>query len=135
MDINIKNKNGETPLITLLRGVKHPSPLPLNAKTFREVLEILIFNNPDAELNKSAVQAGIKVDEFFWTRFRWQVLEISGAYILDGKEHCIHSIGGNHAMNFIAPLLIECGFIYCKSNLSKTTSSRVVISGTSSKKS
>ena len=114
-DIDINNKHGETPITQHLRGVEHW--FVLNIKKFREVLALLIFENPDVELNKSAVEEGIKVDEFFMKRVSSQIFKISGAYILDVEEHSVFSTEDGYALNFITPLLIECGFIYSRSIL------------------
>lgn len=114
-DINIKNKHGETLLTQHLRKIE--IWYVLNVKKFREVLAILICANPDIELNKSAIEDGIKMDEFFRKRVSSQTLKISGAYVLDGQEHSVFATENDYALNFIAPLLIECGFIYSRSTL------------------
>ena len=62
-DINIKNIHGETPLIHHLRKIDHW--FVLNVKEFHEVLEILLYENPDVQLHKTAVEDAIKMDEFF----------------------------------------------------------------------
>ena len=114
-DINIKNNHGATPLTLHLRKID--SWFFLNIKKFREVLAILICENPDVELNESAVEDGIKIDEFFMKRVSSQTFKISGAYLLDGQEHSVYASEDGYAMNFIAPLLIECGFLYSQSIL------------------
>ena len=75
---------------------------------FRRLLELLIFWNPNTkQLNKSAVKLGVKID----TRVDEYSSNIDGNYQTDGKPHFIYGHDSNAcAMNFVAPLLIECGF-------------------------
>ena len=122
-DININNDHGETPLTQHLRKID--KWFVLNVKKFREVLAILICENPDVELNKSAVEDGIKMDEFFRKRVSSQTFKISGAYLLDGQEHSVYAAEDGYALNFIAPLLIECGFIYSQSILMTAVGKRL----------
>ena len=114
-DMNIKSKLEETPLIQHLRKVEWW--YVLNVKKFRKVLAILLYENPDVELNISAVEDGIKMDEFIKTRVSFQTFKISGTYVMDGQEHSLFTAKDGYALNFIAPLLIECGFIYTQSIL------------------
>ena len=114
-DMNIKSKHAETPLIQHLRKVDRW--YVLNVKKFREVLAILLYENPDVELNLSAVEDGIKMDEFFKKRVSSQTFKIAGTYSMDGQEHSLFTAEDGYALNFIAPLLIECGFIYTQSIL------------------
>ena len=111
-DMNKKSKLEETPLIQHLRKVEW-----WNVKKFRKVLAILLYGNPDVELNISAVEDGIKMDEFITKRVSFQTFEISGTYVMDGQEHSLFTAKDGYALNFIAPLLIECGFIYTQSIL------------------
>ena len=114
-DINIKSNHGETPLIQHLRKVDRW--YVLNVKKFRKVLAILLYENPDVELNISAVEDGIKMDEFFKKRVSSQTFKISGTYSMDGQEHSLFAAEDGYALNFIAPLLMECGFLYTQSIL------------------
>ena len=112
----------KTPLIQYLTKVDRPYVLndpwyALNVKDLREVLAILLYENPDVELHKSAVEDGIKMDEFFKKNVRSQKFKISGTYTMDCHEHSLFAAEDGYALNFIAPLLIECGFIYTQSVL------------------
>ena len=117
-DIDLKNKRGQTPINLHLQSIHHWDVL--DVKQFREILAILLFENPDVQLNKSAVEDGIKADEYFKKRTSSQTFAISGTYIMDCQEHHVFSRNDGYELNFIAPLLIECGFMYSRMILSKS---------------
>ena len=54
-------------------------------------------------------------------------LEFSGLFELDGKEHYMYvdPFKDGYALNFIAPLLIECGFSYSRNVLSMALERRL----------
>ena len=108
----------------LLRLVGQSSPL--SVKKFREVLALLIVGNPDTELHKYAVEDAITMDECFMIcDGHSKKFEISGVFKMDGKEHSIYSFENGYELNFIAPLLIECGFVYQRTVLSKALEKRL----------
>lgn len=111
--IDILNDHGETPLTQLLRHTK--AFFVLNVKKFRETLTLLLFENPDVVLSKSAVLDGIHMDEFFMKRTIRFALR--GCYEMDASEHSVFPDGDSYALNFIAPMLIECGFPYSRDDL------------------
>ena len=95
-----------------------------SAKNFHEVLMLLVCANPDTELNiyESIVEHAITVDELFMISQSdiKDKLEFSGLFELDGKEHYMYvdPFKDGYELNFIAPLLIECGFSYSRNVLS-----------------
>ena len=75
----------------------------------RECLEVLIYENPSFSLNAAAVSLGLQQDEFTCS---WNWCIKTGHFLMDVKEHSHfgHDGSRDYALNFTAPLLIECGF-------------------------
>lgn len=79
---------------------------------FRKLLELLLYENPCCSKNSDAVRLGLKIDDEMnglWTPL---LKLIAGEYHMDMKEHGFfrHEDSECFALNFTAPLLIECGF-------------------------
>lgn len=104
LDINAVDSYRNTALTYFLKNIS-PSCLP--DRRFREILSVLIQENPDIELNATAVSIGIDSDmelaEKTFSKFK-----MVGEYICDGEEHLLYN--STFALNFIGPYLIECGF-------------------------
>ena len=77
---------------------------------FRRVLNLLLYENPSKVRNSDAVKLAIELDEHLEksTTFRKPL----GEFIMDGKEHSFFGLDHKeaYALNFMGPLLIECGF-------------------------
>lgn len=86
---------------------------------YRRTLEILLNENPNTELNTEAVKTGIQLDVFLKMPKMRDKADLTGDYIMDGKEHSLlgHNGKDNYPFNFIGPLLIECGFPYTQDTL------------------
>ena len=81
---------------------------------FRDAEELYIFENPDLDLHKTALLHALRVDEVLY-QMDTNVMPIAFGgrriYIMDGKEHGLQGHDGSDMdMNFMVPLLIECGF-------------------------
>ena len=70
--------------------------------------ELLLYENPCLSKNSDAVRLGLKIDDEL--NGLWS--PIAGEYLMDTKEHGLnrHDESDHFALNFTAPLLIECGF-------------------------
>ena len=80
--------------------------------SFREILETLIFENSDIELNPTAVLRGLRIDLENQKQKRTDFSVTEGIYIMDSNFHGLFEgeTGDDEALNFTAPLLIECGY-------------------------
>ena len=90
----------------------------------RDALEMLIYENADIDRNKTCVGMAISVDEIivetdllrdsYITYFYGDInddIGYSGAYKMDGLVHSPYGHDGkSFALNFAAPLLLECGY-------------------------
>ena len=102
---DILDSNGDTPLLELLHLYRS---FETNIQNFLHGFALLICENPDVELNRSAVQAAIILDE----RFQRKVVEFSieGNYILDANKRSMLSGNEFSEKIFLCPLLIDSGF-------------------------
>ena len=112
LDIDSTDSNGNSPLICFLN---------LECwwcnDTARKCLELLIYENPNIDLNISAVAAGFKWDNLLSSG--WHVK--TGNFQMDAREHSLfgHNEKHDYALNFTAPLLMECGFPVSRDILQK----------------
>ena len=113
-DIDNLDSKGNTPLMHI---VSQPSLIYLPAN--RDVLELLIYENSDVDLNKTAVQQGIQTDLSRRERHHVGRMFLPGDYLMDSREHSLHGYDepSNYALNFTGPLLIEAGFQVTKETL------------------
>ena len=104
VDINYKDSEDNSAVTYIL---EHP---PMPHLVFREILETLIYQNPEIQIYSTVVSLALQMDK------RNDLSDsnylIPGTYITDGKLHALFEDSGslNWALNFTAPLLIECGF-------------------------
>ena len=105
-DVDATDSNGNTPLITLISEDRYRAE-------FRNALEMLVYENSSKDLNKTAVSVAINTD----IKLHKEVVGYSFAYnlpvvcVMDGKAHSVYGYDGEvYALNFTAPLLIECGY-------------------------
>ena len=93
---------------------------------YRQTAEALIFENSDYDHNESALLQAVDIDkrlnklEFqncFHFHFMNQFTASGLRVILDCKTHAIlgHDDDQEFALNFMAPLLVECGYEISKS--------------------
>ena len=132
-DVNSVDNEGQTFFSRLLERMSE-TPYPV----YREVLELVIFHNPDISKHKSAIANALNADlrlyeltmtvkEFEATNDRLvtcdekeQYKTFGGAldnkmqnmgYVMDAKLHgCFCHDNENSCFNFLAPFLIESGF-------------------------
>ena len=85
----------------------------------RETLELLLYRNPDTDINKNAVKKAIELDIFVETNNSKLVKDQTGEFVLDAKEHTKFGVPNSsvYALDFVGPLLIECGLPYSRSTL------------------
>ena len=104
-ELDVLDIHGQTPLIELL-SVSGKT----NIQDFMYGLGLLMVENPDVFMNKSAVTAAINLDE----RFENGEIEflVEGTYVMDAKQRSVFSSDETFEMKFLGPLLIECGFYY-----------------------
>ena len=76
---------------------------------FREVLELVLYENPDMNTCLLPISAALDLDLFLETKFF--TTDFTGHYIMDSQEHTMfdHEGGAHYALNFFAPCLLECG--------------------------
>ena len=103
-DIDYTDSEGNSAVMIILKRT------PMHHLVFREVLETLIFENPDTQLNPLTVVLALESD----LRSNQSETDdlLPGTYVTDGKLHALFdaSCSLNWAFNFTTPLLIECGF-------------------------
>ena len=106
--------NNLTPLTHLIKSVG-AWPRLWYYKNIREAVELLIYQNPDVNLNESAVELALRSDMHLLRTNKGAEMSY-GNFTFDAKEHAMfgHNHPGKFAMNFLAPLLIECGFSVSK---------------------
>ena len=106
-DVDVTDFNGNSPLIHLLK-----ERWWLFCEGFRETLELLIYENPSLYLNRAAVYLGLKQDAYIRTTWNLNFANMPGSFLMDGRMHSLfgHNDADSSALNFIGPLLIECGF-------------------------
>ena len=117
-DINSKVLNGPIEDI-LINNVEDA----FSYHNIRDALEMLIYENADIDRNKMCVVMAIIVDEIivekevFLDSFETYIyggihdIGYSGAYKMDGLVHSRYGHDGkSFALNFAAPLLLECGY-------------------------
>ena len=83
---------------------------------YRKTLELLLNENPNPSSHSEAVKIGIQLDVYLKMPKMRDKMDLTGNYIMDGKEHSMfgHEGDKSYPFNFIGPLLIECGFPYRK---------------------
>lgn len=97
--------------------------MALNYHNIREALEKAIYENADVDQNTNSVRKALAVDEtileeeIFLDSFEMYIyggihdIGYYGAYLMDGLEHSPYGHEGKYfALNFAAPLLLECGY-------------------------
>ena len=107
LDINSVDTNGSTSLIRLLT---HYRRFLANYKHNRELLETLIYENPDIDLNDPAIKLAVDIDAKWDSRCTSIEKDMVGDYFMDSRDHAIAECTNNYAFNYICPLLIDCGF-------------------------
>ena len=95
----------QTPLVSLLENEINGHKL-----YFRTNFEILLYSNLD--LDSSVIEYCLKVDENLYCEGIGENFEFPEKFISDVEEHSVygHNDGSDYALEFTAPLLLECGF-------------------------
>ena len=112
-DIDVTDIHGNTALIQLIMEKRW------YCEGFRDTLELLIYENPSLYLNRSAVYLGLKQDTYMKATWKLDFTNMPGNFLLDAKMHSLygHDDAYSYALNFIGPLLIECGFPWTRDTL------------------
>ena len=81
--------------------------------SWRQTVELLLYENPDTSLYPSLINSAIHLDkdkDFMRAHINKYVLNVE--MFMDAKRHTWfgHDTDANFALNFIGPLLLECGF-------------------------
>lgn len=81
---------------------------------YRQVLEILLFQNPDLGGDLSLFKKCLEVDNSLECTSYSSGYGLHTSLIMDCKQHAMfkHDDARDFALNFCAPLLIECGCPY-----------------------
>ena len=110
-DVDVTDIYGNTALTHLIKEKWW------HCEGFREVLELLIKQNPSQYMNRSAVYLGLQHDVYMKATWKMEFTSLPGKYRLDGKLHSLfgHNDAHSSALKFTGPLLIECGFL-CPAN-------------------
>ena len=119
-DVNYVNEYGFTPFLDLLERLNKLSYDP-DKPRFRQAVELYIYENSDLAVNTAAVTLAVDLDKktpcfyecaaLFWEFCRNE--QVSLPLTADGKTHALYGHDeddGNFALNFYAPLLVECGY-------------------------
>ena len=112
-DVDVIDEAGST----VLSNILHTTQYTYMIKNKREALELILLENPSAELTKNAVEKAFAFAEIIETEeFNHMGFTCMGEYIMDGEEH---SLFGKRccALRFFGPLLLEAGFRSCKQTL------------------
>ena len=106
-DINATNIDGITPFMNILHIIKESND-PID----RDIAELHIYQNPDIDRHKSIFSHAILADQYAYKPETDLVFAAdSVSYKMDGKLHGMFGHDENEfRLNFIVPLLLECGF-------------------------
>ena len=123
IDLNNTDSSGATPLIDILGNCLGHSnrfiDITRDTLTIRQSVELYLFENIDINLNQKAVTLSVEIDALL-LRKSANMDQLSselnfrliGGYMMDVSEHSIfgHDETDSFALNFMLPLLLECGF-------------------------
>ena len=81
---------------------------------YRQMMEILLFQHPNFESNKSLFKKALEVDHSLENTSFGKGYGLHTSLVIDSKKHAVfkHDDSQEFALNFTAPLLIECGCPY-----------------------
>ena len=88
---------------------------------FRKTLEVILNENPNPRFNKDVVKLALQLDFCLNTTKSGVKSDFTGEYIMDASERSIFGLDDvdNIPLNFVAPLLIECGFLCTRETLQR----------------
>lgn len=117
-DVNYTDDHHNTPMIHMLHHLCQFSP-SLYMGCARKAMELLIYENPNIDLHEVAVYLGLQEDARLQSLKYKKEIDVVGNYRSDAKEHGLfgHDDPCDFALNFMGPLLIECGFPVTRSML------------------
>ena len=107
-----------TPLTLLLSFMSKNNDL----LGFRKTLEVILNENPNPRFNIDAMKIAFQLDFCLNTTKRNVIKsDFTGEYIMDATERSIFGLDDvdNIPLNFVAPLLIECGFLCTRETLNR----------------
>ena len=111
-DVDVTDSYGNTALRRLVQGKWW------HFEGFREVLELLIKQNPSQYINRFLVDTALRQDKCMKAR-KMDFTNLPRKCTLDGKLHSLfgHDDVNSSALNYTVPMLIECGFLCSKNTL------------------
>ena len=110
-NLNQERQDDKTVVTSLMYCIQHDS----RYRELRPLLEVLLYQNFDVDADYDSVKRAIIVDSMHYNHDMSTHLmdseELSHTYTMDGKEHSPYGHEGqSFALNFAAPLLLECGY-------------------------
>lgn len=116
-DVNSSYPSGLTPFTDFIKTLGQCFEEEADNKYIRQIAELYIYENPDIESNKAAAKYATEADEMFYECEENETaadldFPLTGEYLLDGQEHALLGQSNSEGifLNFIVPLLLECGF-------------------------
>lgn len=116
-DVNSSYPSRLTPFTDFLKIARQYFEGEADNKYIRQMAELYIYENPDLESNKAATKYAVEADGTFYECEESESpadidYPLTGEYLLDGQEHILlrQSDSEGIFLNFIVPLLLECGF-------------------------
>ena len=123
INVDITDTYGVTPIIDLLQQFIRKSSLIMCSEdikaiiTFRQSVELYLFENIDVDLNQNAVELACDVDKLLNDADMESFLNnpyfrLTGLYHMDVNRHSVfgHDQANDFALNFVTPLFLESGF-------------------------
>lgn len=116
-DVNATYPSGLTPFTDFIKLSGQYFEGEADNKYIRQLAELYIYENPDIESNKEAAKYAIEADGTFYECEASETpadldFPLTGEYLLDGQEHALLGQSNSEGifLNFLIPLLLECGF-------------------------
>ena len=115
-----QEREADSVVTSLLYCMQHD----LRYRELRPLLEVLLYQNLNVASDFTSVWRAMTVDvmhyKYLMSSQLMEYEELSGTYIMDGKEHSPYGHEGqDFALNFAVPLLLECGYPARKGLLEK----------------
>ena len=108
VDVKTIYEDNMNPLLDLLIFYQYMGE-DVDIFIFRQCLELYLYQNPDINLNRSAVELALQIDKK--THIAKSVpYTLDTTYIVDGRNHGLFGHDTDLALNMTVPLLIESGF-------------------------
>lgn len=97
-----------------------------NYKYNRTLLETLICENPDIDLNESAINLALDIDAQWDIEYTSIEMPMVCDYLMDARYHIVVECANDYAFNYISPILIECGFLVKRDLLNRAIDAKTL---------